>query len=251
MVAKPAQALTAAEVKSAFPAGADIVFASHSMYFEMEDIWHASQAYPDPDNPQSMQQWVEQHPLTKYLDVLAPQGVFAVTLGSAQETGATGTLLQGNLAPTRNADPGAPKNQQKILDCFKNMQLFGKHFEILKPHYEAVRNCTLDYNSYPTITRIPLGKFDALPNPVTGVYELSNPIGQPIAQFHAPEVFRFCASWWPTADLAKLLNAEERTAIIAKQKNFLEIILPMFTGGGDLLLRDETMAIRKMAKPTL
>jgi|GEM_PF-6989014 len=244
VIAKPAQKLTAEEVKNVFPAGADIVFASHSMYFEMDDIWLASNAVPDTDDPLLSGQWVEAHPLTKYLDVMAQDGVFVVTLGSAQELGATRTMALGNHNLSINSDPFAQKEPGKILGCFKNMQLFAKHFECLKPHYETHRNCTLDYDTFASVARVPLGKYNIVLNSDTGVYEVHNPFPQPIEQFHAPEVFRFYASW-PTPEEVQQMNPEDCRATFERQTVFLNL-LPVFTVGRDLALRDETMAIRKV-----
>lgn len=249
VIAKPAQKLTVNEVKAIFPAGADIVFASHSMYFEMDDIWLASNAIPDPDNSLLIEQWargqwVESHPLTKYLDAMAEGGVFVVTLGSAQALGATRTMALGNHNLSLNSDPFTPKDPSKILGCFKNMQLFAKHFECLKPYYEAHRHCTLDYDTFSSVGRVPLGKYNIVLNPDTGVYEVHNPFPQPVEQFHAPEVFRFYASW-PTPEEVQQMSPEDRKATFERQTVFLNL-LPVFTIGKDLALRDETMSIRKV-----
>lgn len=243
IIAKPAQKLTVSEVKEVFPAGVDIVFASHSMYFEMDDIWLASQAVPDTDSPSSIKQWVESHPLIKYLDAMAEGGVFVVTLGSAQELGATRNMALGNHNLALNNDPMTSKEPGKILGCFKNMQLFAKHFECFRPYYEAHRNCKLEYDIFASVVRVPLGKYNIVLNQDTGVYELHNPFPEHIEQFHAPLVFRFYASW-PTPEEVKLMSPEECKATFERQTVFLNL-LPVFKVGNDLSLRDETMSIRK------
>lgn len=244
VIAKQAQELTVSEVKEVFTAGADIVFASHSMYFEMDDIWLASQMLPDTDSPQLIKQWVESHPLTKYLDSMAEGGVFVVTLGSAQELGATRTMASGNHNLSINDNPMTPKEPEKILGCFKNMQLFAKHFELFRQYYEAHYNCILDYDTFASVARVPLGKYNIVLNEETGVYEVHNPSHQPFEQFHAPEVFRFYANW-PTPEEVALMSLIDRKAAFERQTVFLNL-LPLFKVGNDLSLRDETMVIRKL-----
>lgn len=247
VLTKGAEALKVADVKSAFPEGVDVVFASHSMYFELDAIWRASQGLADLHHPEQIRRWVEHHPLTKYLDSLAPGGAFVVTLGSAQELGATRTMASGNHRLSLDADPTAPKDPAQILGCFKNMQLFAKHFECWKPHYEEQRHCTLDHDCFASVVRIPLGKYDLVLNTDSGLYELRNPFPQPLEHFHAPEVFRFYSSW-PTPGEAVQMSAEERQSAFERQRVFLNL-LPVFTAGPYLCLRDETISIRKTDRP--
>jgi hypothetical protein len=240
---KKTQDLTVSDVKEVFPSGADVVFASHSMYFEMDDIWAASNQAPDFDNAKLVGEWVEKHPLTKYLDALANGGVFVVTLGSAQELGTIRSIVLGNHNLSLDSDPLAPKDA-KGLGCLKNMQFFAKHLACFKPYYEMHRQCKIEgiNKTYSTTTQVPLGRYEVSFNRGTGLYDVHNPTDQAPEHFHAPAVFRYYCGW-PIAEEVQAMDESQIASTMKKQEMFLRL-LPYFQQGMHLNLRDETMSIR-------
>lgn len=230
---------------------ADIIFASHSLYAELQPMRHAGSLLARPSQPSSadLEAYFAAHPMTKYLDALANGGVMVVTLGATQAMGAMRRFVTEVQAQNINGlgnsfDPA----KTPVIREFDNMDTFVKLFSPFKARYEATYNCELQIRSHPSTTQTPIGPYRVEIDDQAGIFVLKNPAGRDDdPSWPAPRVFNTFSGGWPSREDALAMSSENRSKVRARQQTFLHL-LPLFEVEGMFCQHDETLEIHKRDK---
>ncbi len=230
---------------------ADIIFASHSLYAELQPMREAGALLPRPaqSSAAELKAYFAAHPMTKYLDALANGGVMVITLGATQAMGAMRRFITE--VQTQNINGmGACFDPDKspVIKEFDNMDSFIKLFSLFKARYEAAYDCELQVRSHPSATQTPIGSYRVELDAQTDIFMLRNPLGRDDdPSWQAPRLFNTFSGGWPTRQEAAALSAEDRVKVRARQQTFLNL-LPLFEVEGMFCQHDETLEIRKFDK---
>lgn len=138
-------------VSEGIKAGVDVVLAPHTLYSEMEAIFSASEALLST-NPPSL----EEHPLSKYFDMLDKKGIFVATFKSGPTIQDFTELLLG-----KHGLELAKANRTKDvnLKIFKNVETFLRCLDIYKKKYEERTGLTIDCEISHSLLHTPLEPF--------------------------------------------------------------------------------------------
>ncbi len=198
---RSAQDVSAADVMTAFGGEkADVIFASHSFYFLLGDMYKFSQEYAHGGKRQSL----TQHPLWKFFDMLADNGVLIVTL----QTGAGARLFRNALLGKHGLDkPSAAVVDETIplLSSFGNLATFLRYFELFAKLYEEQTGKKINTKMHYSVANVPLDDFTIVRDPKTGGYSIRNPKGEDSNPLWlAPKMMDFYGNWKELQTLATL-----------------------------------------------
>ena len=225
-----AQQLSALEVIKHFKdKKVDVLYASHSFYFLLGDMYKASLEYATGSSVTSL----AQHPLWKYFDMLHEKGVFLLTMQSGAGARLFRNALLGNHGLNRPAQNVADETVP-LLSSFGNMATLLRHFELFAERYQKETGKVIAIKMHYSVANVPLGSFTIGRDPESGGYILSS--SDKDSQSLASKMLDFYGNWSELQMLATLtpekvaimdleiqkkLGLENATyeAIIAKREN--------------------------------
>jgi hypothetical protein len=174
----------------------DVVYASHSFYFLLGDMFKASLKNSNNTSAQ-----LRHHPLWKFFDILKNNGVFIITLQSGAGARLFRNALLGNDGlgqPALNcADETVP-----LLSSFGNMASFLRYFQPFADRYKAETGKVIVVKMYLSVANVPLGNFTMVKDQETGGYKLQNSEKQ--ETLLAQRMLDFYGNWGELQDLATL-----------------------------------------------
>ncbi|MCE5316652.1 MAG: hypothetical protein LLG04_04735 [Parachlamydia sp.] len=149
---KRSQDLDAKEVMAHFGGEkVDLIFSSHALYFEIADMMQASL---DPSRPLS------EHPLYKYFQMLADDGVFVVTM----QTGAGSRVFRNALLGDHGLD--GKDEIAPTIESFKNIGAALRYLEQFKIRFKQETGKTIQMKLHSAVANVPLGDMrSSLDNP--------------------------------------------------------------------------------------
>ncbi len=180
-------------VRDSFPGGTRLIFASHSLYYAMDDIFAASKASKAlKTNPSA----VTTHPLYKYFQMLGSGDMFLITLSSAPGIRVTMNMVLGDTKSatleTKSDGAAAPA----ILKNFKNADFFMRHFSVFQQAYQTITRRQLNVETHLSVASVPMGNYEVAEDSASGRLSLHNPDGSDTdPHWITPRVFEFYASW--------------------------------------------------------
>jgi hypothetical protein len=262
VIQKTAQQLSVEDITNHFKEKAHAVFASHSFYFILNDLHTATQAYVnDKLKP------LEDHPLTKYFDMLQENGVLVVTL----QSGAGARLMRNALLNNHGLDLNHAEQGTvaSILRSFGNLETFLRHLELFAKLYEQKFNRKISIKMHHSVANVPLGGLKIELDQKTGGYILHNPHGEDAdSSWLGQKMMDFYGNWKELQTLATLtledalkmasedlkkigleqLTAEslaaKRSSAIKTQETFLHILRAFAPGLVNMQHPNITLEIR-------
>lgn len=186
----------------------DVVYASHSFYFEMEAMYKASLDSTMP---------LENHPMWKYFDMMSDDGVMVVTM----QSGAGSRLFRNALLGEHGLNPPTPNVKDEVvplLKSFGNLATFLIHFEVFAKRFEKETKKTIEIKLHHCVANVPLGEFKVGQDPESGGYVLHNPNGRDDdPAWLSPTMLNFYGNW-KEQELVATLTPERLKKLSLDQK---------------------------------
>ncbi|MBI2774992.1 hypothetical protein HYX58_03215 [Candidatus Dependentiae bacterium] len=207
VIQKTAQDVTVKDITDYFNnEKADVVYASHSFYFILQELHKAAQ-----ESIYGSAKPLNQHPLWKYFDMLNDKGVLVVTLQSGAGARLFRNALMGNHGLSSNS---ANDEIVSLLSSFGNLATFLRHFEFFAKQYEKETGKKITIKMHHAVANVPLGDFLIDKDSKTNAYTLKDSSNK-----LASKMLDFYGNWKELQTTASSTIENNNDAQLAKQEN--------------------------------